>query len=1208
MKIKKLSMLGFKSFMDRLEISFPLGISGVVGPNGCGKSNVVDAIRWCMGEQSPKQLRGRGMEDMIFNGSKDHKPMGMAEVSLVLENGDGSFFPPFSGDKEISVTRRLYRSGESEYRINNVPCRLKDIQDIFMDTGLGNKAYSIIGQGKIGSILEQRPEDTRVMLEEAAGITKYRRKVEESEKKIELAEINLQRIEDVLGEVQKQIRSLKRQASKASTYKNLSEKIQNLEIELYSNTYSQLAGDSGDKKRSAEELNKEEIAISSELSIIHSKIEEMNLELEGKDDELSRLRNNYLSLRERVHKKESSLEGLSSEIKMQEELILRLKAEKGEVEERLEKLNEERAALQRDSGEKKEKAIELEGEIAVEEKRVSTRRESLKKVKEDYERIRNDVNSGRNQEVGLNHESGYLKKMLNGITDSNSRLEKELKEVEIKIERVVGACEKKGFAREETAKRLKEIEAFIENKNVEYEDLEQKKLHVESEVKSVETNLNACSSRFSSLQTLVDNFEGYKAGVRAIMKANDLESCQKGHILGIVADVISVEHEYEQAVEAVLSDKLQYIIVESQEDGRKAVDYLKTKARGRGSFISVNNRNGNGKGRLDGMDFPLLREKVSVSDSFKSVVDSLLGDTVLVNDLEDAISIWEKTADSNGGRSHGLCLVTADGDMVDQNGVITGGKFTQGSSGLLARKRELMELEKKSAFYKKEIDILNTKFSELVKDIEEKKAEVDDLTEDKWECQEEINEFDRMNFRLSQELDQLEKLRIRISEDIARKFSEHERHRKELQTVEEKLSLCKARREEEEVCLQEKEIDLKVFEEEFELLRDNLVKLKADSSVLKEEQRGIIRETERLAQFSNDSVRRIEKIEEEIASAITRCEECLEKKELIKDELAVIYMNMKRAENEVNSFERERQDLHNEIKGRENDAEGVRMRIASVREKINAIKMEHSEILYKIKTLEEVVREKFNLVLPDIYKQYLNDDFSNIETEAEIEKYKRSRKALGEVNLTAIKEHEALKERYEFIKTQREDLIISIQSLRTAITKINRTSVEKFEMAFHDVDAKLKEIFPILFGGGTAGLKLTDETRPLESGVLVEVRPPGKKLSHMGLLSGGEKALVAMAFLFAIYMIKPSPFCLLDEVDAPLDEANINRFNNLLKEIQKTSQIIMVTHNRRTMEIADRLYGFTMEKAGVSSVVSVDIYGMKNPAGEGLLPGEFTRH
>jgi len=317
---------------------------------------------------------------------------------------------------------------------------------------------------------------------------------------------------------------------------------------------------------------------------------------------------------------------------------------------------------------------------------------------------------------------------------------------------------------------------------------------------------------------------------------------------------------------------------------------------------------------------------------------------------------------------------------------------------------------------------------------------------------------------------------------------------------------------------------------------------------------------------------------------------------------------MKRAENEVNSFERERQDLHNEIKGRENSAEGVRMRIESVREKINAIKMEHSEILYKIKTLEEVVREKFNLVLPDIYKQYLNDDFSNIETEAEIEKYKRSRKALGEVNLTAIKEHEALKERYEFIKTQREDLISSIQSLRTAITKINRTSVEKFEMAFHDVDAKLKEIFPILFGGGTAGLRLTDETRPLESGVLVEVRPPGKKLSHMGLLSGGEKALVAMAFLFAIYMIKPSPFCLLDEVDAPLDEANVNRFNNLLKEIQKTSQIIMVTHNRRTMEIADRLYGFTMEKAGVSSVVSVDIYGMKNPAGEGLSSSEFTRH
>jgi len=773
---------------------------------------------------------------------------------------------------------------------------------------------------------------------------------------------------------------------------------------------------------------------------------------------------------------------------------------------------------------------------------------------------------------------------------------------------------------------------------LECEELEQEKSSIEMKLKSAETDLNTCRSRFTSLQALVENFEGYKTGVRAIMKAKDLDSCQKGRILGIVADVISVEHDYENAVEAVLGDKLQYIIVESQQDGREAVDYLKTKSKGRGSFISLNNSNGNGNGKpgiinypaaeqrgilksierpkgrgiepssaSGGFNLPVLRDRVSVSESFNSLMDTLIGDTVIVNDLEDAISKWKTFADMNGGNTHGPCFVTQDGDMIDQSGVITGGRLSKATSGLLSRKREILELEQKSESCQKEVDMLTHKLNEIITDIEQKKSALKELTEDKWTYQEDINEFDRMVFRFSQELDQLEKLRKRISEDIERKVREHIKNKNELQKVEEKLNICKAKREEEEACVQRKEAELKDFEEEFDQLREKLAKKKADYGILKEEERGISRDIERLQNFSDDSRRRIKKIEEDILSAKRRCDECLKRKDVIKDELAVLYVKMKKAENEVNSFDRERQELHNDIKKKEHDAEGVRGRIESVREKINSVRMEHSEIMYRIKNLEGVTGEKFNLVLSDIYKQYLNDDFSSIEIEAEVEKQKRKRKSLGEVNLTAIKEHEALKERFEFIRTQREDLINSIQSLRTAIVKINRTSVQKFEKAFHDVDIKLKEIFPILFGGGTAGLSLTDKSKPLESGVLVEVKPPGKKLSHMGLLSGGEKALVAMAFLFAIYMIKPSPFCLLDEVDAPLDEANIDRFNNLLREIQKTSQIIMVTHNRRTMEIADRLYGFTMEKAGVSNVVSVDIFGMKNQAFENT-SSQLTRH
>ncbi|MCJ7774874.1 MAG: AAA family ATPase, partial [Desulfobulbaceae bacterium] len=386
MKIKKLYMRGFKSFMDRLEISFPFGISGIVGPNGCGKSNIVDAIRWCMGEQSPKQLRGRRMEDVIFAGAGNFKPLGMAEVSILLENGNGTFPPAFAQNTELSVTRRLYRSGESEYLINRVPCRLKDIQEIFMDTGLGNKAYSIIGQGQISSMIEQKPEETRVMLEEAAGITKYRRKVEASQRKIELTEANLQRVEDILGEVQRQIRSLKRQASKAKHYNNICENIKNLELTLYANNYHQLKEESGDKLRSTEDLVQQEIAKSTEFSKHHAQIETMDLELEEKDAELSNRRKIHFDLGEKVHRKETGLESLKSEIKIQEELEDRLKGEQEEIKNRLTVLKGERVNLQQNIEKMKEHFLELEGEISLREKRLNARRELLKGINEDFEK------------------------------------------------------------------------------------------------------------------------------------------------------------------------------------------------------------------------------------------------------------------------------------------------------------------------------------------------------------------------------------------------------------------------------------------------------------------------------------------------------------------------------------------------------------------------------------------------------------------------------------------------------------------------------------------------------------------------------------------------------------------------------------------------------------------------------------------------------
>ena len=1189
MKIKKLYIRGFKSFMDRLEINFPFGISGIVGPNGCGKSNIVDAIRWCMGEQSPKQLRGRRMEDVIFAGAGAHKPLGMAEVSILLENGDGTFPPTYAQNPELSVTRRLYRSGESEYLINRVPCRLKDIQEIFMDTGLGNKAYSIIGQGQIGTIIDQKPEDTRVMLEEAAGVTKYRRKVAASQRKIELTESNLQRVEDILGEVQRQMRSLKRQASKAKRYKNICENIQNLELTLYSNSYHQFHLESTNKLKSTEVLVQQEAGKTAQFSQLHARIETMNLELEEKDEGLSSLRNGYLHLKERVHKKETGLESLKGEMRIQDELVNRLKVEQEELKDRLSRLSEEKTSLEGNLEKLKERSLEMEGEISLKEKRLTAKRGFLKGINEDYEKARGELSAGTSKEVGLNHESVYLNKTLNQITDARSRLEQEREAVKSKMDTVIKASDRKSLAREATAERLGEIEALIQAQNMKCEALEKTKNQLEMEFKLAESDLNVCQSRYASLQALSENFEGYKMGVRTIMKAKELEPHQNGHIIGLMADVLQVDPTYEQAVESVLADKLQYVIVDSQEDGKQAVQYLKMKEKGRSSFIPIQELSRNGKDGKKHLEFTPLMEFVSVQETYRPLVKSLLADTVLVADLETALSAWRK-------EERHLCFVTPDGDIVDQSGVISGGKLAQSSRGLLARKREMMELKEQSTICQKKVDSLKRELERINGETQEMKGALEGLTENKWTCQEEINEFDKMLFRLGQELDQLEKISNRISSDLESKSIEQNKHKRELSRIEAALQERRDERRKEEEYLQKKALELKESQEEFDQFRDELTKFKTDYQILKEERRSLVRELEMRDDYGNDSLRRFRKAEEEISLCHSRRKECQSRIEVFNEELEAMFQKLREAEAAVNQADRERQAFQDRVKEEEDRAEMLRDELQAIKDSINRSKMEHSETQFKMNNLTEMAKEKFSLNLLEIYEQHIDEAFSLKEVEEKLEEQKQFKQRLGEVNLTAIKEHEALKERYTFIRNQREDLINSIESLRIAIKKINRTSLEKFKKAFQDVDQKLKEIFPILFSGGTAGLRLTDETSPLDSGVLVEVQPPGKKLSHMGLLSGGEKALVAMALLFAIYMIKPSPFCLLDEVDAPLDEANIDRFNHLLEEIKRASQIIMVTHSRRTMEIVDRLYGITMEEAGVSKTVSVDIRRAKDQA------------
>ena len=1182
MKIKKVSIHGFKSFLERLEITFPTGISGVVGPNGCGKSNVVDAIRWCMGEQSPKQLRGRKMEDVIFSGAGNSKPLGMAEVSLLFENGNGTFPPAFADNRELSVTRRLYRSGESEYLLNNVSCRLKDIQEVFMDTGLGNKAYSIIGQGQIGNIVEQRPEETRIMLEEAAGITKYRKKVLLSQRKIELTEANLQRVNDILNEIEKQIRSLKRQAGKAERYKTLTLEIEDLELTFLANNYERLITDVGRKMHSTDALVDEKNTLNGTLSRHQAKIVHMNLELEEEEEGLSDCRKVHFDCRDRVQKREADIQSLEGELKTLSQLASRLGTEQGDVRSRIVELEKKKDHLKGEMLRLKGETADLEQEALLEEERLKTRKRLFKEMGENFEKARKHMNAGETRAVGLNHETGYLNKALEQISDSRSRLENELAATTTRTESILKTSQRKTSVREAITEKLQALENIIEETGIKTKELERIKKRVETETTAAESELNRCRSRLASLEGLMENFEGYKVGVRTIMRAKDFEPGNQGRVLGILADAIQVDPPYEKAVEAVLADKLQYVITKTKDDAAAAVRYLKEKSRGIGSFAPLDDLVYSRKDSKTDSKLIPLRNFVTTSKEFEPLINDILNNTVLVDDVQTALTALGK----HGGT---FCFVTPEGDVLDQRGVITGGRLSHTSRGLLARKREIVDLKKEVSTHKRKFEDLRFQLEDILAEIEEGQSALQRLTDEKWSCRDDMSDVDKILFRLGQELDQSQNLSRKIQEDLKKKEIDQNRQREKLKALQSALHESREKQARETAYFHEKELELKEAETEFEHTREKASKLREDCRLRKESQRGVAREMDMVDHYLDDSLDRLEAILKDTESGQQRHHACETERNILKESLKSLYEELQQAEEDMNRRESDYRNRKETVKEEEHRVGEVKTQIDRLTEEINSSKMAQSEIRFKIDNLLERAKENFGIDMRAIYKQFPQDDFDEQQAKEEIEKQKEKRNNMGEVNLTAIKEYEALKERRDFIFGQRQDLLNSIESLKTAIKKINRTSLEKFNRTFLEVDQKLKEIFPILFSGGTAALKLTDEQKPLESGVLVEVQPPGKRLSHMGLLSGGEKALVAMALIFAIYMIKPSPFCLLDEVDAPLDEANIDRFNDLLNKIKKESQIIMVTHSRKTMAITDCLFGITMENKGVSKLVSVDI-------------------
>jgi chromosome segregation protein len=1244
LKIKRIEICGFKSFVEKTAITFPDPITSIVGPNGCGKSNVVDAIRWVMGEQSAKHLRGRAMEDVIFSGSETRGPAGMAEVSLMFDaRGMATDTAPGGvpwgavGPEEIVVTRRLHRDGESEYLLNGVPSRLRDVVDFFLGTGVGSKAYAIIEQGRIGFIVSSRAEDRRGLIDEAAGITKYKAKKRLAERRMEATRQHLLRVSDIIGEIEGRLRSLRLQAQKAERYKRYKSELKDLDLWSSAQRY---LGHLAEEKSLAAELEVirgQHQAVASALEVEEASIEAERLavtedahELAGAKDDLFALSNKaQLGMQRAQHHDDEAAQ-----------LTARAEAARREIDDLTARSREQAAAIE-----------ELDGQLARVEQDAEGSRLAYEAKQLDHESLRTGLAEARRDLDGALAEQANAQARIarneaeraaaeQRRDDLGTRLEAIAAEEATAAERVAAlTADDEGLRASLTAIRARHDER---SKRRQTDEATQAALRVdvgrgEMELETLREEAHRRRSRLASLVEIQDRYESFQKGVRAIMQHREALSTSGGAgIHGVVADIVQPPPELETAVEAVLGDRLGNIIVESHEVGLEAIEFLKQKSEGRSSFIPVGLRapvstpmmmsaptgtvvydatggatveGGAGPGgyipmptdtsawpRGEGVRGPML-ELIGYDRQYDRIASYLMGDVVVVENLRRALELWRETQTTK-------TIVTLDGEVIDPQGVVTGGARESAVAGVLEQKREIRELEEVVARLESDTQ------AALCRHVEKKQALADvtqaldqvaaELRTDELELFGQQKDLDRA----TEELRRFEARRAQLetqAADLRRSREDAERRADDAGAalladatlLEDGELRCGHLRE--RTAAMAGEVDVTVAA---------LTELKVAAAQAEDRRQNARLTLERLRAERADHLSRALRLEQTTTEELGRVETLRADALRLRDEAALW-----QAEAEARArAHHERQDALEErqtgLAARDAQIRAARSDASRLSQTQSKLELRHQEATLRRTSLEEHVADRYrDVTLAGVVQDFhLRPLFGGVEEERAKE-LRGLIERMGEINLTAIEESEELAARFDFLTAQRADLESAISQLETAIEKINRASRKRFRETFEAVNAKFKEVFPRLFGGGHGYLALTDENDLLETGVEIIANPPGKKVSqNIELLSGGEKALTAVSLLFAIFLIKPSPFCVLDEVDAPLDEANVGRFNQAVREMTDRSQFIIITHNRRTMEIADRLCGITMEEPGVSKLVAVNLRRGKAGGGPGALP------
>ncbi|PIS11218.1 MAG: chromosome segregation protein SMC [Bdellovibrio sp. CG10_big_fil_rev_8_21_14_0_10_47_8] len=1187
MRIKKIELIGFKSFKDRTVIQFDAGITGIVGPNGCGKSNIVDALVWVMGDMSAKDLRASTMTDVIFAGADGYAPMGMAEVSLTLENDGGPFPAKYLKFSEVMVTRRLHRSGESEYYVNKEPARLKDIQEIFMDTGAGAKGFSIIQQGMIGKIITAKPEDRKNLIEEAAGITKFKARKKESQRKLVATEQNLVRLQDIVGELKRQIDSLQRQAQKAERYRNLKNQIESLDLWVSSLQFQDLKQAADEAQRIFQEAQGMEVEGESTLSSLQAELEALKLAILEQEKRVEQTQDLHYQKQSLVQKKEMEIQELKFEI----EQARRNEVMTGTL---LQEQEARRELLMRDLSELTEQAAELKAESESLQAQFAQKNETFQGSQARIEVVDESLTAARRDYFALGQSESSTDARVQSLSaqmdevrlrEENERLVlHELREKQIEFEnrrRKVGTDLDR--ERQMQLDLASDVDSFEANKKVLTEQIGQKRI----EVQEFKDHLNEVTSRLYGLENLHSNFEGFAEGVKNVMlwqKAKQTEIHADGSVsFQPVSEVVEVPGEFEVAMEAALGSRLQMLLTQDSDRALQAVDYLKENNSGRSSFYTSSastqtqrTETPNGEGVV-----ALLKDVVRSSEKYQQSVSYLLDGVAVVDSIRTALQLRS--------RYEGWTFVTTDGDTLTADGVLTGGASEGADTGVLKRRREIKELSERKAEWAGKLALAQASLQKMEEQLANVVNDFEGAQKRRVEQEIKVAELKKDLERTETEVQNAQYAADRQEKELARLSDQLRGQEEKLAEMTSALTEIREKKAELEARVDELQRELTSTRQGFDGMQAEVTDLQVRSASKTQEYQGLSRQLEMVKKSVdelNGQLSRMSEESEKNSSIMTESQYKLEEQKIeferLIHEVDELKVQVSAARNEFESIGARSRELDSQVQTAQKATNERQHRMNEAQLKFEQAKMKEQYLI-------DQVREKYMLNLADIYEQHVNREGDVAAADGELKDLREKLGRIGEVNLSAIEEYDETAKRYEFLTQQQTDLNEAKEQLRRVIDRINRICSRRFKETFDLVNDRFTRVFPVLFGGGEARLELVEDVEKGEMGIEIVAKPPGKKMQNISLLSGGEKALTAVSLVFSIFLVKPSPYCLLDEVDAPLDDANVSRFNDLVKEMAKRSQIIVVTHNKHTMEVAKKLYGVTMQERGVSTLVSVNL-------------------